>query len=91
VGPALIGSVTLLFAIGLARTHLEARLAWSFLVLGIIGIAVINWRLYRTPCPNCSKPIGATGFWTSRGVLDGVNKCPHCGIGFDREMPNAGR
>ena len=86
----MIGSVTLLFAMGLARTHLEAQLAWSAFVLGIIAIAGLNWRLYRTECPNCSKPIGYTAFWTYKGVLDGINKCPHCDIAFDNPMPNAG-
>jgi hypothetical protein len=87
----MLGSITILFAMGLARNHLEPRLAWSFFVVGIVAIAWINWRLYRTACPNCAKPIGAIGFRTPTGVPDGANKCPHCSIRLDSEMPRAGR
>jgi hypothetical protein len=82
-----LGCITILFAVGLARTHLEARVAWAAFVLGITGVALLVANLYRTPCPNCSRPLGGTAFWINTGAVYDIFKCPYCGISLDKQMP----
>jgi hypothetical protein len=64
---------------------------WNFLRLfAAIVFIWTNWNLYRTPCPNCSKPLGTTAFFIVSGVGAMTYKCPHCGISLDKQMPGSG-
>jgi len=82
-----VGCTTILFAVGLARTHLEPQAAWAAFVLGIASVGLLVANLYRTPCPNCSRPLGGTAFWINTGAVYDIFKCPHCDISLDKPMP----
>jgi hypothetical protein len=82
-----VGCVTILFTVGLARTHLEPPVAWGLFALGIASVAVLVANLYRTPCPNCSRPHGSTVFWINTGAVYDIFRCPHCDISLDKQMP----
>jgi hypothetical protein len=82
-----VSGMTIMFAVGIARTHLPTHIAWVALALGIAGVALLIRNLSRTPCPNCSRPMGSTAVWINRGTIDRINQCATCGISLDKQMP----
>ncbi|MEA3197398.1 MAG: hypothetical protein QOF32_1450, partial [Gammaproteobacteria bacterium] len=83
----MLGSIAIIFVIGVAMQSVPKNSVPSnlFGMLGIIAVAGINWNLYRTQCPNCSKPMGGTAFWIMRAQLGGMNNCPHCAVSLDKQ------
>ena len=77
-------------AIGYAPRILAIRYVFAVLVGVVLAAAV--WSLFEIPCPNCGKRLGSVGFWVSVGRVSRVpERCPHCGVGFDVEMPNSSK
>ena len=54
----------------------------------IVGFAVTFVVLRRTCCPVCKTRLGAA---MRQAAMEkpSVNNCPHCGVSFDSEMPQA--
>jgi hypothetical protein len=46
----------------------------------------MNWRLYRTACPNCVKPMGTVALFIVSGRGAMTYRCPKCGISLDKEL-----
>ena len=72
-------------ATGYAPRILAVRIVFAVLV-GVV-LAAAFWSLFETPCPNCGKSLGSTGFWAGVGRKS-AERCPHCGISVDIEVPN---
>jgi hypothetical protein len=53
-----------------------------------IGFAITFLALRRTPCPVCHARLGAA-MRRAASEKPTVNKCPHCDVSFDTEMPAA--
>jgi DNA-directed RNA polymerase subunit RPC12/RpoP len=72
---------------GYAPRSLALRISLAVLVLAAVGAAF--WSLFEIRCPNCSKPLGMSGFLGAieRPRATSARRCPHCGISFDSEMP----
>jgi hypothetical protein len=89
-------AVVFLLAVGIAAGYAPRILAIRIVVAILIGVmlAAAFWSLFEIPCPNCGKPMGGVGFCVSVGRVNKVTeRCPHCGIGVDVDMPkhfNAG-
>jgi hypothetical protein len=84
-------AVVFLLAVGIAAGYAPRILAIRIVAAVLIGVvlAAAFWSLFEIPCPNCAKPMGRVGFWVSVGRASKVpDRCPHCGIGVDVEMPN---
>lgn len=65
---------------------LPLRIAFAVIVLVVVGAAF--WSLFEIRCPNCSKPLGITGFLGAvTPPREPPRRCPHCDIGFDSEIP----
>jgi hypothetical protein len=74
-------------ALGYAPRILTIRIVFAILV-GVV-LAAAFWSLFEIPCPNCGKRWGSVGFWVSVGRVSKVpERCPHCGVGVDVDMPN---
>jgi hypothetical protein len=82
-----LGSMVVILALGVAmETVPKNSQLWNVLrALGIIVIAGLCWNLYRTRCPNCSKPMNSLVLF---GRLFTINKCPRCGISLDSQVPS---
>jgi hypothetical protein len=84
-------AVAFLLAVGIAMGYAPRILAIRIVFAVLVGavLAAAFWSLFEIPCPNCGKRLGSVGFWVSVGRQSRVPEhCPHCGIGFDVEMPN---
>jgi hypothetical protein len=83
-----------LLAVGIAAGYAPRILAVRivFAVLVCVVLTAAFWSLFEIPCPNCGKRLGGVGFWVSVGRASKVpERCPHCGIGFDVNVPNRGK
>jgi hypothetical protein len=84
-------AVAFLLAMGIAAGYAPRILAVRIVFAILIGVVLLAafWSLFEIPCPNCGKPMGRVGFWVSVGRAGKVlERCPHCGIGVDVEMPD---
>ena len=84
-------AVAFLLAAGIAMGYAPRILAIRYVLAALVGVvlAAAFWSLFEIPCPNCGKRLGSVGFWVSVGRVSRVpERCPHCGVGFDVEMPN---
>ena len=80
-----------LLAVGVAAGYAPRILAIRIVFAVLVGVvlAAAFWSLFEIPCPNCGKPMGRVGFWLSMGRTNKIpERCPHCGIGVDEEVPN---
>jgi hypothetical protein len=72
----------------LAHGHLnDPVIADAYWALGIAAVAMLGWNLYRTPCPKCSKPMGGTAAWVTRGRVGDHKRCPQCRVRLDDPIP----
>jgi hypothetical protein len=84
-----MGVLALMLVLGLLQElapHTpEFIITWR--VLAVAGILWAIWNLYRTPCPNCRKPIGSVAVWinTPLNVMRSPH-CPNCDVSIDREL-----
>jgi putative effector of murein hydrolase len=84
-------AVAFLLAVGIAMGYAPRILAIRIVFAVLVGAVLVAafWSLFEIPCPNCGKRLGSVGFWVSVGRASRVPEhCPHCGVGFDVEMPN---
>jgi hypothetical protein len=80
-----------LLVVGVVAGYTPRILAIRIVFAVLVGVvlAAAFWSLFETPCPNCWKSMGSTGFWVSVGRASKVpERCPHCGIEVDVDMPN---
>jgi hypothetical protein len=87
-------AVVFLLALGVAAGYVPRILAIRIVFAILIGVvlAAAFWSLFEIPCPNCVKPMGRVGFWVSVGRTAKVpERCPHCGVGVDADVPNRPR
>jgi hypothetical protein len=50
-------------------------------------LAALIWIQYRTPCPNCGKPIGRLALTiTSWKYVKTSPHCPNCDMSVDRDL-----
>jgi hypothetical protein len=83
-------AVVFLLAVGIAAGYAPRILAIRIVAAILIGVvlAAAFWSLFEIPCPNCGKTMGGVGFWVSVGRVSKVTeRCPHCGIGVDVDIP----
>jgi hypothetical protein len=83
-------AVAFLLAMGIAAGYAPRILAIRIVFAILVGVVLLAafWSLFEIPCPNCRKTMGRVGFWVSVGRATKVpERCPHCGIGVDAEMP----
>jgi hypothetical protein len=87
-------AVVFLLAVGIAAGYAPRILAIRIVAAILIGVvlAAAFWSLFEIPCPNCGKSMGRVGFWVSVGRAGELpERCPHCGIGVDGDMPKRGK
>lgn len=72
--------------LGYAPRILAIRIVFAVIV-GVL-LAAAFWSLFEIPCPNCGKTMGRVGFWVSLGRTGKSHeRCPHCDISVDVEVP----
>jgi hypothetical protein len=84
-------AVAFLLAMGVATGYAPRIFAIRIVFAILIGVVLLAafWSLFEIPCPSCGKPMGRVGFWVSVGRAgEMLERCLHCGIGVDVEMPN---
>ena len=84
-------AVAFLLAVGIAMGYAPRILAIRFVLAVLVGVLLVAafWSLFEIPCPNCGKRLGSVGFWVSVGRVSKVpERCPHCGVGVDVDLPN---
>jgi ABC-type Co2+ transport system permease subunit len=88
-GKITLAGISVLFVTGvMARSHLDNHgLASAIWAVGVATVAMFGWTLYRTPCPGCSKPMGGTAVWITRGRVGDHKRCPQCRISLDDQIP----
>jgi hypothetical protein len=75
-------------AAGYAPRILAIRIVFAVLICVVLAAAIRS--LFEIPCPNCGKPMGSIGFWVGVGRRSQVSeRCPHCDIGVDADVPKA--
>jgi hypothetical protein len=87
-------AVVFLLAVGIAAGYAPRILAIRIVAAILIGVvlAAAFWSLFEIACPNCGKQMGRVGFWISVGRVSKVTeRCPHCGIGVDVNIPKRGK
>ena len=80
-------ALAVIFGISMELVPRNGALSNSIRLVVAIAFILINWNLYRTPCPNCFKRMGTVALFIVSGVGAMTYKCPQCGISLDKQMP----
>jgi hypothetical protein len=84
-------ALAFLLVVGVVMGYTPRILAVRIVFAVLVGVvlAAAFWSVFESPCPNCWKSMGSTGFWVSVGRTGKVpERCPHCDIGVDIDVPN---
>jgi hypothetical protein len=65
-------------------------LNWLSLAALFAGLVAVIVLLYRTPCPQCERPLGSIGARAANGWAKTAH-CPHCRVSLDEPMKPADR
>jgi hypothetical protein len=57
-------------------------LTWLSLAALFAGLVTVILLLYRTPCPQCQRPLGSIAARAANGWAKNA-QCPHCRVSLD--------
>jgi hypothetical protein len=60
-------------------------LTWLSLAALFAGLVTVILLLYRTPCPQCQRPLGSIAARAANGWAKNA-QCPHCRVSLEEPM-----
>jgi hypothetical protein len=87
VSPALYVAIpAMLYAFAADKSSTSGIVAIAICVVAVAGAALF---ISRTPCPQCSRPLGFVANRLGSGGYTRTARCPGCGVGADEPIEKA--